>query len=997
MKKRYLLLLATVLVIVLGIFVVPVIFKDDIRALINRQLEQNINATVYFDEEQFDLSLFGNFPNLTVEVGDFGIIGQEEFAGDTLAHIDLTKIELDLKSVLFEEQIQVKSISLSSPKFLIKILADGKANYDIAKSNGEEPEASTDSSSVSIGINAWTVTQGELIYEDLTLPFKMALSGIEHTGSGDFTLDIFDMDTYTEAEKLFVTYDGIEYLSGVKVKGNVKLGMDLPQSKYSFKENDIHLNDFGLSFAGDIIYPDENLDMNINFASQENTFKSLLSLVPSIYSNNFNKLETSGSLMFEGGVKGRYNEETMPSFTVSLSIADGKFHYPELPDEVHDVNTSIQITAPQSADYEELSVSIPRFEFYMGNNPIKGNMSLKGLSKYELDANVNGKLNLEEFGKIYPIEGLDMKGLFTMGLQANGIYDEARNKMPKVKAQMLLENGYIKSADYPIPMEQITFKAKAASSTGTLGDFNMQIEEASLMMDGKPLRGSGSLSNLNDPTYDLNLNGEIDLGIIEKISPIDGMTLKGHITANISTKGKMSAIEAEKYDQLPTKGSLLVENLEYKDTDLPQGIRITRSELNFNPQSIVLKEYTGYLGKSDIQMQGNLFNYLAYALKDDESLLGSLEISSNSFNTNEWMVDESGEDVEEDTEEYGVVALPKNINFKMGINAQKAIYEKFELSEVVGTMHLKDGVLDMSQLNFKLYGGSFSMSGLYDPRDLKNPLFDVSFGIQNLAFIDAYQQFSSIQKMAPVLSSLDGTLSTKFKLSGKLGEDLMPISSSLNGKGALNILNASFTSTGTILEKAQSLSGISKLKDASIQNLKAAITVENGSLNIAPEKFQLAGYQAEIGGQAGVDGTLDFDFKLNLPGNDLPSSLSGVSTALIAQDTIPLNFKIKGSYNRPLVGLDTDAIKGLVKSKLKGEVDQAKDEAKDKAKEAAEDLIKDKVGSIFGKPDSKDSTIQVSQDSTVQDSTSAKKKIEEAAKDKLKDLKNKFPFKKKDN
>ena len=420
MKKRYILLIATLVVILLGIFAVPVIFKDDIRALVDRKLDENLTATVYFDEEEFDLSLLGNFPNLTLEIGNVGVVGQEEFAGDTLAHADFLAVELDLKSVIFGDQIQVRGIDLTKPRFLIKVLPNGKANYDIAADTGEEEAPADTTSNLSIGISSWTITDGALVYEDQSLPFKVDLKGVQHKGSGDFTLDIFDMDTHTEAEKMTVSYDGVSYLSEVKLDGDVKLAMDLPQGKYTFKENDIHLNDFGLGFDGTILYPDENLDVDVTFGNKENSFRSLLSLIPTVYAKDFGKLETAGNLVFEGNAKGRYNETSMPGFLLSLSVADGEFHYPELPDRVHDVNASVEIKAPESPDYEELSVDIPRFELYMGKNPIKGSMSLKGLSQYALKADVDATVDLAEVSKIYPIEGLEMAGIFTLGLQADG-------------------------------------------------------------------------------------------------------------------------------------------------------------------------------------------------------------------------------------------------------------------------------------------------------------------------------------------------------------------------------------------------------------------------------------------------------------------------------------------------------------------------------------------------------------------------------------------------
>ena len=68
-----------IILLLLAALILPVVFKDDIKAAIEKEVAKSVNADVSF--ETFDLSLFTNFPNLTASMEDLGVINREPFAG----------------------------------------------------------------------------------------------------------------------------------------------------------------------------------------------------------------------------------------------------------------------------------------------------------------------------------------------------------------------------------------------------------------------------------------------------------------------------------------------------------------------------------------------------------------------------------------------------------------------------------------------------------------------------------------------------------------------------------------------------------------------------------------------------------------------------------------------------------------------------------------------------------------------------------------------------
>ena len=87
--------IAFVLIIVSAI-VLPIIFKDDIKAAIDKEIAKSINADVVFDVNNFGLTVFRNFPNITVEINELGVFNRTPFEGVPLFVTNRFSLELNI-------------------------------------------------------------------------------------------------------------------------------------------------------------------------------------------------------------------------------------------------------------------------------------------------------------------------------------------------------------------------------------------------------------------------------------------------------------------------------------------------------------------------------------------------------------------------------------------------------------------------------------------------------------------------------------------------------------------------------------------------------------------------------------------------------------------------------------------------------------------------------------------------------------------------------------
>lgn len=986
--KKFLIIIGIVLgLVILSAFLVPVIFKDDIKMAIDKALSESVNADFVFDTEDFEVTIFDHFPNPSATMKNFGIINREPFEGEILFAVEELEAIISLSS-LFGDQIKIKGINMERPKAFLKMLEDGTANWDIAiDEEGIQSSGDTAGVSYNIGIDRWQITDGEVIYEDLTIPFQFTATGLNHEGSGDFTQDVIDMQTYSLADSITVSFDGTEYISDKTAEIDMALRISDNFEKYQFQENRVRVNDFIFSFDGGYTMLPEGFDFDMTFKSQDNSFKSLLSLIPGMYHDEFDKLKASGDLLFDGMVRGKYDTiaKTYPAFDINLQATDAAFKYPDVEKAFSDIQLDLNIRNTTN-DIDSTRIALNNFHLLMDKEPFDGKLIIENLVNYPIDAALVGKINLDDINKMVPMEGLTLKGFLDMDLKANGIYDSIKQIMPKLDGRLVLNNGYIKSADFPATLDNFNVNAILTNNTGNFSDFLMNLSRFSFTMDGEPFEGRMTVANLNNYNWDLLAKGTVDLEKLSKILSLEDMELTGQLAANVNTKGNMAAVEAEKYEQLPTSGTVKITNFRYADASLPYDVTISEANSTFNPQRMEISQMKGTIGKSDFDVDGYVNNYIGYALSDNETLKGFFNLRSDNLDLNEFTTeDETTPEVGDETPD-GVIEIPKNVDMTLKSNIKSAKFMDMEMTNVAGNIIAKDGIAKMENVNFNLLDGEFIVNGSYNTADVSQPKYDFGLNIKEVSIGEAFRKFEIVRKYIPVAENMTGKFSSDFNLNGLLDQKMSPVLSSIDGGGLVRIFQASLQNS-KILQGLTSVTKLANTNEINFKNLKFKASIEDGTFSVEPFDFEVMGYKAVVEGATGIDGSINFLVNLNVPAGKAAQALNQFTGNVSPDQTIVLPVRISGTYSNPQFGLQTGQMKEEMQQAAK---EKAKEEVREGVRDALDTLqegkLKDAIGDILGSK--KDTTLKA--DTTKQ--PTLQETVEEEAKDKIKDL-----FKKKKN
>ena len=921
-----------VVLLLAAVVAAPFLFKDKLRALADKQIAQRMRARVQYDPNSIDVSVLHSFPDLTLDIKNLRVIGLDSFSRDTLAYLPSLRVGLDLMTVIRGQEIKINTVELDRPDLSLRKLKSGRMNWDVMISDSAAAAKGHDTSQVRLAIKGWKITDGHLRYEDLTLPFRMEARQVNHSGSGDFARNVFDMTSKTTAGRLDMAYGGVAYVTGKKLDADVTMNMDLSKNLYTFKDNKIKLNDFPFSFAGAIGLPNAtDITYDVTFKALETDFKTLLSLVPGIYTDKFKNVETSGKVAFDGYYKGTQNALHMPGYGVNLAVTNGQFKYPELPEAAKNINLKMVVDNP-SGFTNNVKVNIPQFHLDLGPNPVDGNVAIDGLAPMKVDGRVKASVNLADALKVYPVAGLAMRGQLAVDATGKGTY--SKTQMPVVNAALRLTDGYVKSNKFPAPIENINLNGTVVNTTGQVNDTRVSLPQFHMVLEGEPLDGRLTAQNLAAPVFDANVNGTVDLTKITKIFPLAGMTVAGRVAGNIAAAGNMADVEAGRYQNVKASGTVQATNVTYKSKDLPQGVNISSAAGTFNNNQITIQRLNGTAGSSDFAAAGTVSNYLGYLFTPGQALKGTMNVTSRNFNVNEFMVDPVSNKSTATAQgapakATGVVPIPKFFDLVLNSKVDNVTYDNLKLTNAVGTVTVDNQIATLKNLTFNTLGATFGTTGSYNTQSLAHPKFDLGLNIKNLDFQSAFKAFNTVKALVPLASAVQGVFGTTFSVSGEMGQDMLPKLSTLSGKGLFDIVKASVLQS-PVLNQIASLTTLPELKNLSIVNKVVDAQIVNGNFIVKPFDLTVGDVKMTVGGSNSLAGLLSYVTAINAPTGKLGNALNSKLTQLTGvqniqgTDRVTLGLDIGGSVASPVVKLTSGSVKdqgkaivtSIVKTKL---------------------------------------------------------------------------------
>jgi len=483
----------------------PFIFKNEIEKKAKSEMDNMFEAKIDFSN--VNMSFIRNFPNVSVKLEDFRIVGKNEFANDTLIFSKDINLIINLKSLFGDTGYDIQKLEFNDSKVVVRVLPNGKANWEIWKTDTTEV-ADTSAMNFHWKLKEFNINNADFTYNYEPANMQFILKSLNHSTAGDFTADSSQLVTKTTCDSLSYIWDGFAYLSKAQATINATINANLNDMLFIFSENESKLNDLPFQMDGWLKSVPQGWDMDIALKTENATFKSILSLIPAFYANSFEDIKTGGDFVMSGTVKGLYSGDFYPAFDLNLKAANGWFQYPALPKSVQNIQIDARIKNP-GRTLDETTIDVSNFSFLLGENPFKASIHIENpMTNTYLAMNAQGKLNLGMIKDVYPLdEKTKLNGLFESNLKlAARQADIEQNKYEKIDFAGTMNISRLEAETSALPQKILVNNARVVFNNRFV-----DLPALSMQIGKNDLSATGRLENfvayaLHDKTLKGNLN-----------------------------------------------------------------------------------------------------------------------------------------------------------------------------------------------------------------------------------------------------------------------------------------------------------------------------------------------------------------------------------------------------------------------------------------------------------------------------------------------------------
>ena len=474
-------------VILLILLLAPIVFERQLKDLVQKTINENLNAKVSFAD--IDLSLFRNFPDATLAIEDLLVINNAPFAGDTLAQSEEVVLQMSVNE-LFKgsgKPMKVDALKINNTLLNIKLDSLGNANYDIAIKDNAPATTDTASAGFNFDVEHYEINNSIVKYLDEASKIKLLVEDLNHEGTGDFSAATSTLSTFSTA-LVSLAMEDVNYLERNKVKLEADFKMDLEKMRYTFLENEAVINQLPLTFDGYVQVNENNNEVDISFKTPTSSFKNFLAVMPEEYSKNIENVQTSGDFMVDGFIRGIVDETHIPKMKISIASNNASFKYPDLPKAVEDITIAAQVIN-ESGLAEDTYVDINQLNFRIDQDAFRANGSLRNLTGNMLvSIALNGTINLANLEKAYPLElEQDLNGIVTADLTTsfdmNSVETEQYQNV-KSSGTATIKNFSYASPEIPNEVKLATARLKFNPSNIALENFVATTGKTDLAVDG---------------------------------------------------------------------------------------------------------------------------------------------------------------------------------------------------------------------------------------------------------------------------------------------------------------------------------------------------------------------------------------------------------------------------------------------------------------------------------------------------------------------------------
>jgi len=886
-------------------FIIPILFPGKVSEQV--KLFANKHLAGKLDYRKTHLTFFRHFPSLTVSVDDFLLKGSKPFQNDTLLAAKEVAVGINLKNLIFDGEVKIDEIYVTDAYANVFVNTKGEANYNVYVSKPSEKPKDTTSTGASIKLDLIKLRNWNIKYNDHAARVLVDAKGLNYTGKGGLSEDIFDLETDLDIDKLDFSLNRIYYAKQKTLHADLITRINTNALTFVLRKNELRINDLPLKFTGFVSILKDGYNLDINAASEKTTIRDMISVLPPQYLDWAKDTKIEGDSDFFFSLKGRFSEQKnqKPRLKAKLMVKDGFVSNGKAPVPMNNFNMDLNVDLPD-LNTEELGLNLKNLSFDLGpNNNFKAVVKTKGLDEMQINANVKGAVNLQTLSQALGLKDIDARGLMDTNIKANGIFSLDKKLFPKTNGYLNLKNGWLKTKYYPNPIQNINIVANIINTDGTFKSLGVKLDPFKFDFEGNPVFVNADLQNFEDVLYKVRAKGTLNVGRIYKVFAKKGLDVSGLIMADLSLNGRQSYATTGQYSRLDNRGNLILKNIKATTEYLPKSFYIKEGNFEFENEKMWFRKFFANYGKSDFALNGYLLNTINYFIERKGTLHGKFKLKSRYILIDEFMAlkdgDNSKKSIEvdyakvENPKSSGVVIIPKNLDVSLEADAKNVEFKGLNLNNLFGLASINKGEVFLKNTSFDVVGSRMKIDARYQDESPLTANYDIALNVLDFDVQRAYNEIDMVREMATAAKNVKGIVSLDYKLKGDFDKNMKPIYPSLEGGGVVNLRDVAVKNLKMLSAVGDNI-GAKAFNDPDMKGVNIETHIKNNLIHVDKFTFKVSILRPTISGTTSFNGLLDLRVRVGI----LPGGLIGFPIV------------VTGTHEKPKVKIFSKTGQGIV-------------------------------------------------------------------------------------
>jgi hypothetical protein len=608
--KRIIVVLLCVPIVLFFILAFAVYSKQDelVQNLVKDLNKDFVGATEISDSH---ISMFENFPYISIDVEAFKIHESKKDLSKPLVHIHHLYVGFNLWTILSGE-MKIKKIKLKGGKINLVQHRDGsfnivKALTSVSEIESTEEEFHLDLKKIELEnidltkLNEENGIKVETYLNKVKAKFKTNDNHMKIACDAQFQLNILkDGDTTFLKHKQLNLKTKLDFLKGKDV--------------LSIQPTSVHLEDSEFSIAGEIDFLND-VFLDLQFTVNNPNFDLFVAMAPEEIIPTLRQYKNKGEIYVDTKIKGKSINGFEPSIQAKFGCRKGEVINPKTKKKIQNVNFDGFFSNGSKQQLSTMQFSLHHINAKLEGGNIRGNIDISNFIAPRVILGLQTHFDMGFISKFLNLDHLqEVSGKAKASIRFDDCIDLGKLEQSmvqlneKYEMKMELKNVHLRSSDFALPIKNFNFLAEIQGHKADIKKFE-------LLLGRSDIEISGTIDDLPAILHHSDKVVETQLAIASRyidlyeLTGADSNAVDEQIKdLKLDFRFKASARSFTESKYLP-RGEFFIENLYAKLKHYPHTFHDFHADVFIEEQDLRVVDFRGMIDQSDFRFTGKLAHY----------------------------------------------------------------------------------------------------------------------------------------------------------------------------------------------------------------------------------------------------------------------------------------------------------------------------------------------------------------------------------------------------